>query len=455
MINGLKRSYLERVRTIMTADGRVETFHVTTYGCQMNLADSSTLVATLLSRGFRRVPNEKDADLIILNTCSVREKAEERVLGRLGELYKFKRRRPRLKIAVVGCMAQRLGEDLREQVPYVDYVLGTDRLFELPDVVLGREGTSQVMTAFGHENVDLIQPVRENEFSGFVTISRGCDNFCSYCIVPYVRGREQSHSVEHIVDSVNRMVAEGTVEVMLLGQNVNSYRYGHTDFPELLRTVVRETDIPRLRFMTSHPKDLSGRLVEVLAEEPRVMPHIHLPLQSASDPVLERMGRRYTFDHYRQIVEMIRSRLEYVVLTTDLIVGFPGETLADFETTLDAVRGLQFDSAFMFRYSVRPGTKAARLDDDVPEREKIRRLNELIDLQQSISYERNQREVGQIRYSVVEGFSRRSRRESRARTEGNKTVLFACDKPEVGAIVPLRITSADAFTLHGEPVEDA
>jgi tRNA-2-methylthio-N6-dimethylallyladenosine synthase len=419
----------------------------------MNLADSSTLVATLLTRGFRRVPDEREADLIILNTCSVREKAEERVLGRLGELYKYKRNRPDLKIAVVGCMAQRLGESLREQVPHVDYVLGTDRLFELPDVVLGRQGTSQVMTAFGHENVDMIQPVRENDYSGFVTISRGCDNFCSYCIVPYVRGREHSHSVEHIVDSVNQMVADGTVEVMLLGQNVNSYRHGETDFPELLRAVIRETDVQRLRFMTSHPKDFSERLIEVLATEPRVMPHIHLPLQSGSDTILERMGRRYTWDHYRQIVEMIRARLDYVALTTDLIVGFPGETVKDYEATLDAVREIQYDSAFMFRYSVRPGTKAAKLEDDVPEAEKISRLNKLIELQQRISYERNQREVGQIRHSVVEGFSRRSRRELRARTEGNKTVLFPGDDPKVGQIVPLRVISADAFTLHGEPME--
>ena len=232
----------------------------------MNLADSSTLVAALTTRGYRRVGTVKEADLIILNTCSVREKAEQRVIGRLGELAHHKQERPWVKIAVVGCMAQRWGGDLLEQTPQVDFVLGTDRLFELPDVVEGREGVASVMTAFGHESIDQIEPVQENAHSGFVTISRGCDNYCTYCIVPYVRGKEQSHSVEHVLDGVRRMVSAGVVEIMLLGQNVNSYRYGDTDFPDLLRAVIRETDIQRVRFMTSHPKDLSNKLIDVLAE---------------------------------------------------------------------------------------------------------------------------------------------------------------------------------------------
>ena len=433
---------------------RIQTFHVTTFGCQMNLADSSTLVSSLVTRGFRRVEKTADADLIVLNTCSVREKAEQRVIGRLGELSHLKKHKPWIRIAVVGCMAQRWGSDLIKQVPHVDYVLGTHRVFELPDVIEGREGTSPVMTAFGHENIDLIQPVKETPYSGFVTISRGCDNFCTYCIVPHVRGREQSHSVAHVVDAVCRMVAEGVVEVMLLGQNVNSYRYSGTDFPGLLQRVARETDIKRIRFMTSHPKDLSDRLIEVLAEEPKVMPHLHLPLQAGSDSVLERMGRKYTLVHYLKIVDSLRNKLDYLSLTTDLIVGFPGETRDDYQMTLDAVRSIQFDSAFMFRYSVRPGTKAAGLIDDVPETEKIARLNQLIDLQQAISYDRNQREVGQIRHALIEGYSRRSDQFARARTEGNKTVLFRTETPAIGKIMLLRITTADAFTLHGEPVEE-
>ncbi|RKX23710.1 MAG: tRNA (N6-isopentenyl adenosine(37)-C2)-methylthiotransferase MiaB [Candidatus Zixiibacteriota bacterium] len=419
----------------------------------MNLADSSTLRVAMITRGYQLVDDEKDADLIVLNTCSVRQKAEDRIRGRLGEIHSLKKRKPHVKIAVVGCMAQRLGNELIDQVPYVDYVLGTDRLFALPDVLEGNENTSSVMTAFGHENIDSIKPIRENEHSAFVTISRGCNNYCSYCIVPYVRGRERSHSREHIVEAVHRMNDEGVVEITLLGQNVNSYRYKQTDFPCLLQSIVRETDIRRIRFMTSHPKDLSEKLVDVMANEPRIMPHIHLPLQSGSDAVLQRMGRAYTYSHYRHVIDYIRRKLDYVVITTDLMVGFPGETLEDFEKTLEAVRDIRYDSAFMFRYSVRPGTKAAGYDDDVPEDEKIRRLNKLIELQQNISYERNQREVGRVCECVVEGYSRRSQELARGRTEGNKTVLFRTDEMVLGSVAPVQITAADAFTLRGEIME--
>ena len=433
---------------------KIETFHITTFGCQMNLADSSTLASTLTSRGYRRVAEEADADLLIFNTCSVREKAEQRVIGRLGEISRYKKEKPHVKVAVVGCMAQRLGDDLVARGPHVDYVLGTDRLFELPDVLEGREGTQYVMTAFGHENMDMIEPIRETPYSGFITISRGCDNYCTYCIVPYVRGRERAHSAQYIVDGVKKMVDEGVIELTLLGQNVNSYRFEDTDFPDLLCKVARETGIQRIRFMTSHPRDLSRKLVDVLVEEPKLMPHIHLPLQSGSNRVLQKMGRIYTLEHYLKIIEYIRRQLEYVVITTDLIVGFPSETEDEFEETLAAVREIQYDSAFMFRYSVRPGTTAARYDDDVPEPEKIRRLNKLIRLQQSISYERNQRELSQIRFSLVEGMSRRSKEYCRARTEGNKTVLFKTDtEVSPGTVLPIRITAADAFTLHGEMVE--
>jgi len=437
----------------MSAKKKLKTFHISTYGCQMNLADSSTLTSSLITRGYRRVENEGEADLIVLNTCSVREKAEDRVFGRLGDISKYKKNRPNVKIAVVGCMAQRLADGLKDKVPHVDYVLGTDRQFELPDVIEGIEGTNEVMTAFGHENIDTIQPVKENDHAGFVTISRGCDNFCTYCIVPYVRGREQSHSARHIIDAVKKMVDEGVVEVTLLGQNVNSYRHDGTDFPKLLQRVARETGIQRLRYMTSHPKDLSRRLVDVMADEPKLAPHIHLPLQSGSDRVLRQMGRVYSYEHYSKIVDYIRDKLPYVSLTTDLIVGFPSETQDEYELTLKAVREIRFDSAFMFRYSVRPGTAAAKYEDDVPETEKIRRLNKLIKIQQEIALERNQRELSRVSMSLVEGLSRRSNDFARARTDGNKTVLFRSNRPAVGSIIPIQINSADAFTLHGELVE--
>lgn len=437
----------------MQKEKKIETFHISTYGCQMNLADSSTLAAGLITRGYRRVADESEADLIILNTCSVREKAEQRVFGRLGEIYQYKQKKPHVRVAVVGCMAQRLGDELIKRVPHVDYVLGTDRLFELPDVVEGIEGTSPVMTAFGHENIDTIVPIKESPYSGFITISRGCDNYCTYCIVPYVRGKERVHSADYIVDSVKRMVDEGVVEITLLGQNVNGYQYNDIDFPKLVERVAEETDIQRIRFMTSHPKDLSKRLVDVMADEPKMMPHIHLPLQSGSNRILEKMGRIYTVERYMKIIEYIRKKLDYVSITTDLIVGFPTETEDEYEQTLQAVREIRYDAAFMFRYSVRPETMAARYEDDVPEVEKIRRLNKLIKLQQGIGYERNQRELNRIRYSLVEGTSRRSKEYWRARTEGNKIALFKPDGVRPGMVVPVRITEADAFTLHGGLVE--
>ena len=437
----------------MANNSRIETFHIATFGCQMNLADTSTLASTLATRGYRRVSDESEADLLIFNTCSVREKAEQRVLGRLGKLTGLKRTKPHIKIAVVGCMAQRMGSSLREQVPHVDYILGTDRVFELPDVIEGREGADSVMTAFGHENIDMITPVKETPYSGFITISRGCDNFCTYCIVPYVRGRERSHSADFIVDGVKKMVDEGVVEITMLGQNVNSYLYEEIDFPDLLQRVAKETEINRIRFMTSHPKDLSKKLVDLMADEPKIMRHLHLPMQAGSNRILKRMGRVYTIEHYRETVDYIRKKLDHVALTTDLIVGFPSETDEEYNQTLQAVREIKFDSAFMFRYSERPGTKAASFDDDVPQAEKIERLNRLIALQQEISHEQNQREVSRIPEALVEGTSRRSDDYYRGRTEGNKTVLFRSDNDLTGRVLPVRVTSADSFTLHGELVE--
>ncbi|MBU8933769.1 MAG: tRNA (N6-isopentenyl adenosine(37)-C2)-methylthiotransferase MiaB [candidate division Zixibacteria bacterium] len=433
----------------MTRNSQIETFHIATFGCQMNLADSSTLVATMTTRGYQQVFREEEADLLILNTCSVREKAEQRVIGRLGEVKRFKRLRPHLKVAVIGCMAQRLGEGLLRTNPGADFVLGTDRLFELPDVLENIEGTTRVMTAFGHENMDEILPSRESPFSAFVTISRGCDNYCSYCIVPHVRGSERAHSADHIVRNVRSLVRDGVVEITLLGQNVNSYRHGDVNFPTLLERVMNETEVPRVRFMTSHPKDLSSHLIDIISREARIMPHVHLPLQSGADRVLEKMGRGYTIEEYMKIIDRLRETLDYVSLTTDLIVGFPSETKTEFEMTLEVVRHVKYDAAFMFRYSVRPGTQAADWDDTVSEEEKISRLNQLIEIQQQIGNERNQREVGEVRYGLVEGTSRRDVNVLRARTEGNKTALFEAAEVETGKVVPIRITSADAYTLHG------
>ena len=446
------RTYIVLTRQVlsMNRSATAKTFHITTFGCQMNLSDSSTLASVLLTRGYRRVDKEDEADLIIFNTCSVRVKAEDRAMGRLNEIQRLKRIKPDMKVAVVGCMAQRMGEELTEKLPHVDLVLGVDRVFELPDLLEGQEQARQVHTAFGHENIEAITPVTETPYTGFVTISRGCDNFCAYCIVPHVRGREHSLSPKFVIDSVQALVNQGAKEVTLLGQNVNSYVFDGLGFPGLLERVLDETDIPRLRFMTSHPKDLSNQLVDVMADNPRMMTHIHLPLQSGNDRVLEKMGRRYTVDHYLSIIEYVRKKLDYVSITTDLIVGFPSETEPEYEETLAVVRQVGYDAAFMFRYSVRPGTAAAKMEDDVSEDDKIRRLSRLIELQKEISVERNQREVDQVRMSLVEGKSRRSDNIWRARTEGDKTVLFESDNVSPGEVVPIRIAEADAFTLHGK-----
>ncbi len=427
----------------------VKKYKIVTFGCQMNLADSGALAAVMNAGGYLPAETEADADLIILNTCSVREKAEERVFGRLGEMSRYGDSK---RIAVVGCMAQRLGEKITERAPNVNYVLGTDRMFDLPSILDDRPEVARVSTQFGHEAIGEFVPIRDDKYSAFVTISRGCDNYCSYCIVPYVRGSERSYPLEKILGQVNDFVADGVLEVTLLGQNVNSYRDNGRDFGTLLRAVAGQTDVRRIRFMTSHPKDLSDNLIEAMASESKVMPHLHLPLQSGSDRVLERMGRIYDYGHYRDLVAKLRRAVPDISLTTDLIVGFPGETIDDFERTLEAVREIKYDSAFMFRYSIREGTAAAKFEDDVPEDEKIRRLKKLIEIQKQVSFEKNQGELDKIRDVLVDGFSRRSKDFLKGKTEQNKTILFKGDPQIIGSICRVKVNSADSWTLHGELV---
>jgi tRNA-2-methylthio-N6-dimethylallyladenosine synthase len=417
----------------------------------MNLADSGSMAAILDSRGLRPAESEEDADFIILNTCSVRERAEERVFGRLGELSGLKKKDPQKKIIVVGCMAQRLGDKILRRATAVDIVLGTDRIFEIDKFINKSNGRPSVNVEFGHiPEFDLL-PIHDSPYSAFVTISRGCDQFCSYCIVPYLRGRERSIPSDDIVRQINRFAADGVREITLLGQNVNSYRHNGIDFPLLLKRICSETAIERIRFMTSHPKDLSESLINILASEPKMMGHLHLPLQSGSDRILEKMGRGYTVEHYLGLVRKLREMAPDISLTTDLIVGFPSETEEEFHMTLNAVETIRFDSAFMFRYSSRAGTKAAELTDDVPEGIKISRLTSLINLQKKISYEKNQDEIGRVRSVLVDGFSRRSRNILRGKTEGNKTILFGGDPKLIGTIMNIRVNSADSWTLRGEP----
>ena len=434
--------------------------YLQTFGCQMNVYDSERLQGLLTSAGHRIAKNAKDADIIVLNTCSVRERAERRALGRLSEFYRYKHRNPDVMLVVVGCMAQRMGKELIEQMPYLDLVLGPDQIFQLPTYLQNNKGCSRVAICPSREDFDSqkiweqeILPERKTPFTSFVAISRGCDNFCSYCVVPYVRGPEKHRPIDQIIREIQLLAESGCQEVTLIGQNVNSYKFEGKDFADLLQMVNDHTKIDWIRFMTSHPKDLSEKLIEKIAALPKLCEHIHLPLQAGSDRILKEMNRGYTSQDYLKLVGRIKERIENVSLTTDVIVGFPTETKEDFEKTLDMMKKVEFDSAFMFRYSVREGTKAASFADDVPEEEKLERLHILIKLQKEISKKKNQRLLGKTFQVLVDDKSRRDRDKWKGKTKTNKTVIIEKSGNEdvLGKIVTVKIDEADSFTLFGSP----
>ncbi len=432
-----------------------KSYYLHSYGCQMNLADSGILSAAMEASGFKPVLDPADAGVVIINTCSVREKAEERALGRLTELSRIKKKHSSY-VCAVGCMAQRMGDDILKRVPEIDFILGTERLFELPRLIAEKEGTpvkGPVIDTQLTSDLSFAEfpAVPDNPFSGLVTITRGCNNFCAYCIVPYLRGRERHRDTETLVAEVSQLVDKGVVEITLVGQNVNSYEHDGVTFPELLKRVAGETDIQRIRFITSHPKDLSDDLIGMFRDEPKLMAHIHLPLQSGSDRILGKMFRKYTCDHYKERVTRLREAIPDIALTTDLIVGFPTETEEEYEMTLTAVKEVQYDAAFMFKYSVRSGTWAAKnLKDDVPDEVKQARLQKLIDLQKEVSGQVNQKEIGKRRFVLVDGTSRRDASIWKGKTEGNKTVLVKSDRDLLGQVIPVTVLRADSWTLHGE-----
>lgn len=429
-----------------------KTYYLHSYGCQMNLADSGVLSAALEAAGYDPVGDPGQAGVIILNTCSVREKAEERALGRLRELAHLKRTND-VSLCAIGCMAQRLGRRLIEEIPEVDFVLGTERLFQLPALLAQKNGSVVVDTATSEDPAWAeYPPAPDNSYTGHVIITRGCNNYCAYCIVPYLRGPERHRSPEAILRDVTHLAARGVSEITLVGQNVNSYSRDGLDFAALIRRVAAETDVRRIRFITSHPKNLSDSLIRLFGEEPKLMRHVHLPLQSGSDRILALMSRGYTLDHYRRQVELLRQERPDIAVTTDLIVGFPTETDDEYRATLEAVRTIAFDAAFMFRYSVREGTWAAKnLEDTVPEKIKLERLTRLIALQKETSYAVNQREVGRVKSVLIDGVSRRDSAVWKGKTEGNKTILVSAAADLLGRIIPVRVTRADSWTLHGEP----
>ncbi|MBD3163465.1 MAG: tRNA (N6-isopentenyl adenosine(37)-C2)-methylthiotransferase MiaB [Candidatus Eisenbacteria bacterium] len=423
--------------------------YLETYGCQMNEADTGMMAGLLASSGWERIDRPELADVILLNTCAVRERAEERVAGRVRHLARLKRYRPDLRIGLAGCMAQHLGRDLLARLPELDLLAGPDSYRRLADL-LGRsdEGPLVDLALDKKERYEDLSPSPEAGLHAWVPIMRGCDRFCTFCVVPHVRGREKSLPAERIVGSVRDLVASGTVAVTLLGQTVNSYRDGAVDFAGLLERIARIPGLLRIRFTSPHPADFTRSFFAVMAEHRNLCKQIHLPVQSGSTRILEAMKRGHTREEFLALVGEIRTVLPDVSLTTDLIVGFPSETIEDYESTLSLLEEVRFDGAFMFRYSPRPGTYAVRKQpDDVPDEEKARRLHGLIELQERISAERYARWVGREVEVLVEGPSRRDRSCARGRSDDNKTVILPAEGARPGEIATVRIARATAHTL--------
>lgn len=431
--------------------------YIETYGCQMNVADSEVVASVMQMAGYETTESLDEADAVFLNTCSVRDNAEQKIYHRLDALDAIKRKRP-LIIGVLGCMAERVQQDLLAH-HHADLVAGPDAYLSLPDLIAQAET--------GHKAINIELSISETyrdvvpqriaigqRIGGFVSIMRGCNNFCHYCIVPYTRGRERSRDVESILREVRDLRDRGFKEVTLLGQNVNSYTWNEgNSFPQLLRRVAEEAPEMRIRFTTSHPKDMSDETLRVIAEMPNVCKHIHLPVQSGSDRILRLMNRKYTREWYLGRVEAIRRIIPDCGLSTDIFVGYHSETEEDHQLSLSLMREVGYDSAFMFKYSERPGTYASKhLPDDVPKEEKIRRLNELIALQTEISAQQNKKDEGKEFDVLVEGFSKRSREQLCGRTEQNKMVVFAKQGHHIGETVRVRITGSTSATLLGETV---
>ena len=436
--------------------------YIETYGCQMNVADSEVVASVMQMAGYETTESLDEADAVFLNTCSVRDNAEQKIYHRLDALDAVRRKRP-LIIGVLGCMAERVKDDLLKN-HHADLVAGPDAYLSLPDLIAQAETghkaiNIELSTSETYKDV-VPQRLHGARIGGFVSIMRGCNNFCHYCIVPYTRGRERSRDVESILREVRDLRDRGFKEVTLLGQNVNSYvrptpdpsrAGGELRFPELLRMVAEEAPEMRVRFTTSHPKDMSDETLQVIAEMPNVCKHIHLPVQSGSDRILKLMNRKYTREWYLDRVAAIRRIIPDCGLSTDIFVGYHSETEEDHQLSLSLMREVGYDSAFMFKYSERPGTYASKhLPDDVPEEEKIRRLNELIALQTEISAQQNKKDEGKEFDVLIEGFSKRSREQLMGRTEQNKAVVMPKAGHHIGETVKVRIMGSTSATLLGE-----
>ena len=426
--------------------------YIETYGCQMNISDTELILGLLKPQGYESTSTPDGADVILLNTCAIREHAEERIIGRLGDLVKHKARKPGIVLGLTGCMAQHHRDALLDKAPFLDLVLGPDAYRNLPALLSQEEADEPLVSVRldRDETYADVTPARGEGVRAWVTVMRGCDKFCTFCIVPYVRGRERSVPAVALLDQVRELAGQGYKEVVYLGQTVNAYRDGDVDFGQLLRQTADINGIERIRFTSPHPSDMDDSVIDAMAGCDKVAPYLHLPLQAASNRVLKRMERGYTIEEYADLVERLREAIPNLALSTDVIVGFPGEEEDDFRATYDYMAEARYDFAFMFKYSAREGTQAYKWGETLSEKEKGQRLQEIIRLQEGIGGEINQQRVGQSVEVLVEGPAKKQKDWLAGKDPQFKTVVFPGNGAQPGDVVSVRVTSANAHTLVGE-----
>jgi len=446
------------LQNISTKDSIVDKYyHIETYGCQMNVYDSELVSGQLMKMGYKETQNLELADIILLNTCSIREKAEETVHNRLDSLHYLKKNKPNLLIGVLGCMAQNLKNDLLDSKPYVDIVLGPDSYRKISQIISSRRPLANhlVDTKLSkYEIYDDMFPSRKSGINAWISIMRGCDKFCTFCIVPFTRGRERSRPIKNIINEAKKAINEGFVEITLLGQNVNSFSTQEGDFTTLLNNLAKIDGIKRIRYTSPHPQDITDDLLRIMSKHENVCNYIHLPLQSGSTKILNRMNRTYSKEQFLNLVDKIRLYMPNCSISTDIIVGFPGETEDDFIETLDVVSKVNFDFSYMFKYSSRPGTKASEYTDQISETIKQERLEKLIALQKKITLKNNQKKIGSIQHVLIEKESKKSTDFWSGRTDGNIWTVINKNNEHVKDIVPVRITDAKGVTLFGENINN-
>ncbi|MCS5633833.1 MAG: tRNA (N6-isopentenyl adenosine(37)-C2)-methylthiotransferase MiaB [Candidatus Marinimicrobia bacterium] len=433
-----------------------KSYYIETYGCQMNVADSELVSGLLTKAGYSEAKDIYNADAIFVNTCAIREHAEEKIHSRLGYYHQIKKKNPKMIIGLLGCMAQNLKEDILESKPYVDIVLGPDSYRRLPEMIEKRNGNSTHLVDTKLSRFEVYEdmfPSRHLGINAWIPIMRGCDKFCTFCIVPFTRGRERSRSLEGLIDEITQAVSDGFIEITLLGQNVNSYIHEGRGFHELLDAIANVPGVKRIRYTSPHPQDMTKDVLDVMSKHDNICNSVHLPLQAGNDKVLKRMNRTYTKEQFIALVDQIRDRLPRVGISTDIIVGFPGENEFEFQETLEVMDTIKFDSAYTFKYSSRPGTKAAEFEDHVVEPEKQDRLERVIKAQKEHTLQRNKSMVGRVEMVLVEKESKRSANQWAGRTDSNKWVIFNKENCHIRDFTPVKITEAKGISLHGKIVQ--